>query len=92
LKNAGETWNWDSTNGNATIKGTCTIGAGPVHVPYKNGVKLDAITVTFSNNKTGAERQEITTWYVANIGMVKQHVKAGNHEIVQELVDFTQGK
>lgn len=92
LKNAGETWDWDSTSGNATLKGTCTIGAGPVQVPYKDHAKLDAITVTFCNNKTGADRQEIVTWYVANVGRVKQHIKAGNHEVIQELVEFTPAK
>jgi hypothetical protein len=84
LQKEGETWDLDSTSGNTTIKGTCSIRKGKVLVPYAKKT-LDAIIVLFSNNKPGDERHEIEYWFVRNIGMVKQRVELKNHKIVLEL-------
>ena len=80
----GETWDLDSTSGNTTIKGTCSIRSDLVQVPYQKKPH-NAIIVLFSNNKPGDERHEIEYWFVRNIGMVKQRVELKNHKIVLEL-------
>jgi hypothetical protein len=32
------------------------------------------------------------TWYAKDVGMVKQHVKLPDYEVVLELTEFTAGK
>lgn len=84
LQKTGETWDLDSTSGNTTIKGTCSIRSDVVKVPYKKE-PLNAIRVSFTNNKSGDEQHLIEYWFVTNVGMVKQHVQLKNHDITLEL-------
>ena len=84
LQKVGETWDVDSTSGNITIKGTYSIRRGEVQVPYAKK-PLNAIIVSFSNNKPGDERHEIEYWFAKDLGMVKQRVSLKNHHIVLEL-------
>lgn len=81
----GETWEANSTSGNTTIKGTFTIGSDRVKVPLDS---FDAIRVSFRGDKTGDDRVEIDNWFAKGVGMVKQHIRAKNHEIVLDLEKF----
>lgn len=92
LKNVGQSWDWDSKTETTPIRGTCTIGSEDVRVPYKDGTPLQTLTVTFSNKKAGDDRQEITTWFVREIGMVKQQIRMKNHNRVLELIRFEPAK
>jgi hypothetical protein len=85
LKKLGDTWECNSTSGDKTIKGTCTLNQEDVAVPYKKGEKLKAITVSF---KADDGRVEVDYWFVKEIGMVKQRVKGKNLDIVLELEKF----
>lgn len=82
LKKLGESWDCHSTNGDKSIKGTCTLNQAEVSVPYRMGAKLQAITVSF---KADDERGEIDYWFVKDVGLVKQSIKGKNLHIVLEL-------
>ena len=48
--------------------------------------------ISFTNNKKGEDAVEIDYWFAHDIGMIKQRVKARNHESVLELEKFEKGK
>lgn len=52
------------------------------------GKPYRALKVTTTDLKVGGEKTAITTWYAANVGMVKQIVKNREVEILVELEKF----
>ncbi len=82
---SGEKWNADSISGNTTIKGTFTAGAKRITI---GKTAYDAFHVAFRDHKTGDDRVEIDYWFVNEVGMVRQRVRARNHEIVLELENY----
>ncbi|MBI3822538.1 MAG: hypothetical protein HY289_07650 [Planctomycetes bacterium] len=91
VKFSGETWPWDSTSGTTAVKGTCTIRSENVRVPYKKE-EMPARVVLFTNDKAGDDRHEVETWFVPNVGMVKQRIAAKNHATLLELESFVRAK
>ncbi len=89
----GEPWRADSKSGNTTVKGTYTLKATSVKVPYRNfDDAKKTFLVSFTNNIIGIDRVEVDCWYVIDIGMVKQRVLEKGHEIVLELEKFEPAK
>lgn len=86
----GETWEANSSIGKETIKGTFTARHEKVTVPA--GSYEDAMAIHFRSGPAAGSAFEFTTWYVKDIGMVKQHVKSKEHERLLELQQFTGGK
>jgi hypothetical protein len=80
------TWDVDCKRGNISIKGTYSIEADSVKVPA--GKYEKAFLVSYTNNKTGEERIEVQTWYVLDVGMVKQRINERGNEIVLELEKY----
>jgi hypothetical protein len=85
----GDKWECRATNGDKSIKGTCSINQDTVSVPYRKGEKLKAVTTHF---KSDDGRIEIEYWFVKDIGMVKQRIKGKGVHIVLELEKFSNTK
>ncbi len=81
----GETWTSETVSRDTTVKGSFGWKNDVVEVLHG---KYPAILVT-SVLKRGEERDEIDTWFVSGIGMVKQRIKSKNHDLVLELQSFT---
>ena len=93
---AGSTWPCDSISANKAIKGTFTaslvdltlpdvaIGKG---LPEKMTFKSTYL-ISYSNNKQGNDAIEIDYWFAHKFGIVKQRMKAQNHEVLLELERF----
>jgi hypothetical protein len=86
---SGETWTCESESGNTKIKGTST--ANLLKNQGADG-KTDYWKIEFNNNKPGDERIEITYWFAPGYGMIQQHVKMKNHDIVLKLEKFEPAK
>ena len=82
---ADESWTCESISGSTTIKGTFTAKQAVAESPKG---KLDYWIITFTNNQTGNERIQIDYWFARGYGMIKQHVRSGNSEIILELDKF----
>jgi hypothetical protein len=89
--NPGDSWTLDSVSGNKSLKGTFTIKADTVTVPYRKE-RLSTWMVSFHNNKQGDERSEVDTWFAPEIGIVKQRIKGQNQEVLMELEKFEKAK
>jgi hypothetical protein len=86
LKNgvkAGDSWECDSQSENAQLKGKFTVSVEDVQVPAV-AVK-GALVVRSSGFQLGGQSMQLETWYMAKVGMVKQRVQIGNHEVILEL-------
>jgi hypothetical protein len=83
----GESWTCDSQSENANMKGEFVIldDAEVVQVPAGS---FKTVLVRSRDFMVGAQPLQIATWYAPNIGMVKQHIQTGNHEVVLELEKY----
>lgn len=80
----GESWACDSQSENATMKGEFVIldDAEVVQVPAGS---FKTVVVRSRDFMVGSQFLQVATWYAPKIGMVKQHIQTGNHEVVLEL-------
>jgi hypothetical protein len=85
----GDTWSVDSNVQNFPLAGKLTLGEEKLMVGTK---AYDTITVKSSDMVMGGQSVSIETWYAKDVGMVKQHVKLADYEVVLELTEFTAGK
>lgn len=86
------TWECKSESANAQMSGTFTFKAEAVTVPVEPN-PLNAFKVSCPDFTLGEQSMSIDTWYVENLGMVKQRVKLENHdELVLELKTFRPAK
>jgi len=86
----GAAWKCDSQSENATIKGEFIVDQQDVELPV--GTLTAAIVVQSRDYYIGTQKMQVTTWYKENLGMVKQHVQVGNHDVILELEKFEQPK
>jgi hypothetical protein len=82
---ADETWICESVSGSTTIKGSFIAKQAVAESPKG---RLDYWIITFTNNQSGNERIQIDYWFARGYGMIKQHVKSRNNEIILELDKF----
>lgn len=75
-------WQVDSQSENAVLKGR--LWAEPEKVQVPAGV-YDAIAVRCRDFQIGGQELNIDAWYAPNVGMVKQHVRIANHDVMLEL-------
>jgi hypothetical protein len=80
---SGEQWPSDSVSGTTTVKGTNT-----ATLVKSDDKKLDYWVISYNNNKAGKERIDITYWFAPGFGMVQQHLKMENHEILMKMKRF----
>jgi hypothetical protein len=85
----GASWTVDSTVQNFALKGKMTVGEERLTV---NAKSYDAISVKSSDMVMGGQSVSTETWYAKDVGMVKQHIKLPDYEVVLELTEFTAGK
>jgi hypothetical protein len=83
---AGDSWECDSQSENAQLKGKFTASIEDVQVPA--GAVKDALVVRSSGFQLGGQSMQLETWYMAKVGMVKQRVQIGNHEVILELEKY----
>jgi len=62
----------------------------PVVVPA--GKFPITVAIRTQDFKVGAQDLTVTAWYAPDVGMVKQHVKIGSHDVILELEKFEKGK
>lgn len=79
-----QSWEWecDCTSGNTPVKGKFTGSHDRVAV---KGQLSEAVKVVFRSADGTIETE---TWFVNGIGMVKQHIKNPDHDVVLELEEF----
>ncbi|GEM_PF-3672542 len=79
-------WKCESQSENAVIKGEFTVDQQDVQLPT---VLLKGTVVVQSREFTiGTQKMQVTTWYSPGVGMVKQHVQVGKHDVILELEKF----
>jgi hypothetical protein len=83
---AGDSWECDSQSENAQLKGKFTASIEDVQVPA--GAVKDALVVRSSGFQLGGQSMQLETWYMAKVGMVKQRVQIGNHDVILELEKY----
>ena len=82
----GIAWKCDSQSENASIKGEFVVDQQDVQLP---AVLVKAAMVVQSRDfQIGTQKMQVTTWYAPRVGMVKQHVQTGNHDVILELEKF----
>jgi len=82
---AGE-WECDSQSENAQLKGKFTASIEDVQVPA--GAVEKALVIRSSGFQLSGQNMQLETWYMAKVGMVKQRVQIGNHEVILELEKY----
>lgn len=82
----GTAWKCDSQSENAVIKGEFIVDQQDVELPV--GTLTGAIVVQSRDYTIGTQKMQVTTWYKESLGMVKQHVQVGNHDVILELEKF----
>jgi hypothetical protein len=85
----GDTWSVDSTVQNFALAGKLTLGEEKLMVGTK---AYDTVSVKTIDMVMGGQSVSMETWYAKDVGMVKQHVKLPDYEVVLELTEFTAGK
>lgn len=81
----GETWTVDSQSENAVLKGKLEFDEEKVTVPAG---PFDAIVVRCDDFQIGGQTLQVEAWYAAKVGMVKQRVRIGQHDVTLELEKF----
>lgn len=85
----GQAWTVASQSENAEIKGALVATEETVEVPAG---KFATVAVRSQDFHVGAQKMQVTAWYAPNVGMVKQHIQVGNHDLTLELEKFEKGK
>ncbi len=84
-----DSWAVDSQSENAEIKGVFVATEETVDVPAG---KYATVVVRTRDFRVGAQQMQVTAWYAPEVGMVKQHIQVGNHDVILELEKFEKGK
>jgi hypothetical protein len=85
----GDAWTVESQSENAEIRGAFVATEETVVVPAG---KFPTVAIRTQDFKVGAQDLTVTAWYAPDVGMVKQHVKIGSHDVILELEKFEKGK
>jgi len=85
----GDSWTVESQSENAEIRGVFVATEETVVVPAG---KFPTVAIRTQDFKVGAQDLTVTAWYAPDVGMVKQHVKIGSHDVILELEKFEKGK
>jgi len=85
----GETWKVNSTSENVQMSGTFTCDDDSVRVPAG---QFQAKRVSAQDFQLGTEKMALTFWFALDVGIVKQHVRVGNSDVMLELEEFKTGK
>ena len=80
-----EAWSVDSQSENAVLKGRLKFDEEKVQVPAGS---FDAIVVRCDDFQVAGQTLRIDAWYAVKIGMVKQRVRIGQHDVTMELEKF----
>ncbi|MCS7044826.1 MAG: hypothetical protein NZO58_00565 [Gemmataceae bacterium] len=85
----GMSWECKSTSENAELKGGFVVSKDTIAIdaPVLKG-PLPAIKVRSVGFHVGGQELHVESWYVQNVGMVRQRVKVGNHDIELILEDY----
>ena len=78
-------WAVESQSENAVIKGRFEFSEEKVQVPAGS---FDAIVVRCHDFQIGGQTLQIDAWYASKVGMVKQRVRIGQHDVTLELEKF----
>lgn len=81
----GVTWECDSQSENAQLKGVFVADEEVVEVPAG---KFATVVVRAKDFQVGAQKSQYEWWYAPNVGLVKQRVQSGNHDVTLELEKF----
>ena len=86
-----KTWDWLSTSGDTTIKGTFTLSTDTIRIPAAKE-PVNAVLVSYRDHQPKEKQVEIDFWFVPGVGMVKQRVRERNHDIELELEKYEPAK
>jgi hypothetical protein len=78
----GTSWGVESQSENAVLQGTFKADEEDVQVPAGN---YRALVVRSRDFQFGSQKMELDCWYAKGVGMVKQHLRVGNHDVTLEL-------
>ncbi len=82
-----KSWDWHSTSGNTTLKGTFNLSVGDVKILASKD-PVNAVLVAYRDHQPKEKQVEIDYWFAQGIGMIKQRVREQNHEIEIELEKY----
>jgi hypothetical protein len=85
----GEKWTYEAMLDGMLLKGEFVTGTATVGVPAG---KFQTVTSSCKEFQIGTQKVQLEYWFAPNIGIVKQKVHVGNHDIVLELEKFERGK
>ena len=85
----GESWKVNSTSENVKLIGTFTCDDDNVKVPAG---EFQAKHVSTKDFELGAEKMSLDYWFARDVGIVKQHVRVGNSDVLLELEEFKTAK
>jgi hypothetical protein len=85
----GDSWECDSQSENAQLKGTFVADVEEVQVPAG---QFQTLVVRGRDFQVGGQRMQVAYWFAPKVGIVKQHVQVGNHEVVLELEKYEPGR
>jgi hypothetical protein len=78
----GDSWNVDSQSENAILKGRFFVDQETVQVPAGS---FNALVTRCRDFQVSGQKMHIDAWYSAGVGLVKQRVVVGNHDVTLEL-------
>ena len=81
----GTVWECNSQSENAQLKGSFVAEEEVVTVPAG---MFATVVVRSRDFLVGAQKMQVETWYAPKVGMVKQHILVGNHDVTLELEKF----
>jgi hypothetical protein len=81
----GDTWTVDSQSENAVLKGKFDIDEEKVQVAAGS---FDCLVARCDDFQISGQTLQIDAWYAAKVGMVKQRVRIGQHDVTLELEKF----
>ncbi len=85
----GDTWECDSQSENAQLKGTFAADVEEVQVPAGS---FQTVVVHSRDFQVGGQKMQVDYWFAPKVGMVKQHVQVGNHDLILELEKYEPGR
>lgn len=81
----GAVWECNSQSENAQLKGSFVADEEIVTVPAGT---FNTVVVRSRDFYVGAHKMQSAVWYAPKVGMVKQHIVAGTHDVTLELTKF----
>ena len=85
----GESWKVNSTSETVKLIGTFTCDDDNVKVPAGEFQTKHVSTKDFL---LGGEKMSLDHWFARDVGIVKQHVRVGNNDVLLELEEFKTAK